>query len=141
MQTYPFFRHAVVTVYILPTSFFNISIFLPKNRVLTSILAPILSVKSIILLQLPSTYGLEAAEFSRLLSLSFNGHIFYKFSNILTHINNYLVGLQQVELYYNIIEQTATIFNIRLVFAIGLIKAVKKKKSWVMVNWNAGDIA
>ncbi len=39
------------------------------------------------------------------------------------------------------VEQTAAIFYIGLVFAAGLIIAVKKDKSWAMVYWNAKDVA
>ncbi len=39
------------------------------------------------------------------------------------------------------VEQTIAIFDIRSVFAAGLITAVKKDKSWAMVHWNAKDVA
>ena len=80
------------------------------------------------------------ARSSRLLSLFFNGHIFYRLSDILAHIKNYSIGLQQVELYCNVIEKTIAIFDIRLAFVAGLIRGVKKNKSWAMVYWNARDV-
>ncbi len=39
------------------------------------------------------------------------------------------------------VEQTTAIFDIGLLFAAGLITAVKKNKSWAMVHWNAKDVA
>ncbi len=114
---------------------------LPKNRVSTSAPPPISSVKSVIPLQPPSTHVPKTAESPRLLSLSFNSHIFYRLSDLFAHINNYPVGLQRVELYCNVVEQTAAIFDIGSVFAAGLITAVKKDKSWAMVHWNAKDVA
>ncbi len=121
--------------------FFDASTPSPKNRVSISAPPPILSIKSAIPLQPPSTHVPETAGSPRLLSLSFNGHIFYKLFDILTHINDYPVGLQRVQLYYDLVEQTAAIFDIRSVFAAGLITAVKKDKSWVMVHWNTKNVA
>lgn len=91
-------------MYTFPASFFNASTLSPKNKVLTSALPPILSVKSAILLQLPSTHIFEAAGSPRLLSLSFNRHTFYRLFDILVDINNYPDGLQQVKLYYDMVE-------------------------------------
>ncbi len=120
--------------------FFDASSPSPKNRVSTSAPPPISSVKSAIPLQLPSTHVPETAGSPRLLSLSFNGHTFYRLSDILAHINDYPIGLQRVELYCDVVEQTAAIFDIGSVFAAGLITAVKKDKSWIMVHWNAKDV-
>ncbi len=39
------------------------------------------------------------------------------------------------------VEQTAAIFNIGLVFATDLIIAVKKNKCWAMVYWNVKVVA
>ncbi len=39
------------------------------------------------------------------------------------------------------IEQTAAISDIRLIFVMSLIIVVKKDKSWAIVDWNARDIA
>lgn len=121
--------------------FFNASTLLPKNKISTSTPPLILSIKSAILLQSLSTHVPEAPGSLRLLSLSFNGHTFYKFLDILTLISNYPVGLEEVELYCNVVEQTATIFDITLIFTLGLITAVKKNKSWAIVNWNVRDVA
>lgn len=38
------------------------------------------------------------------------------------------------------VEQTAAIFDIELVFVASLIKVVKKDKSWAMVDWNARNV-
>ncbi len=114
--------------------FLDASTPLPKNRVSTSVPSPISSIKSAILLQLSSTHVLKAAGSPRLLSLSFNGYTFYSLSDILAHINHYPIGLQRVELYYDVVEQTAAIFDIGSVFATGLITAVKKDKSWAIVD-------
>ncbi len=39
------------------------------------------------------------------------------------------------------IEHIAAIFDIGLAFITGFITAVKKDKSWVMVDWNTRDVA
>ncbi len=114
--------------------FFDASSPSPKNRISTSAPPPISSVKSAIPLQPPSTHVSKTAGFPRLLSLSFNGHTFYRLSDILAYINDYPVGLQRVELYCNVVKQTAAIFDIGSVFATGLITVVKKDKSWAMVH-------
>lgn len=114
---------------------------MPKNRISTSVLLPISSVKSAVLLQPPSTYIPKTTGSPRLLSLSFNGHNFYRLSGILVHINDYPVGLQQVDLYCNMVEQIVAIFDIGLVFMADLITAVKKDKSLVMVDWDTKDVA
>ncbi len=109
--------------------FIHASTPLPKTRVSTSAPRPILSVKSAIRLQPPSTHVPKTAGSPRLLFLFFNGHTFYRLSDILAHINDYPIGLQQVELYCNVVEQTAAIFDIGLVFVAGLITTFKKDKS------------
>ena len=47
-----------------------------------------------------------------LLSFLLNGHIFFNLSDIIDHIHHYPVSLERVELYYNVVEQTAVIFEI-----------------------------
>lgn len=92
--------------------FLDASTPLPKKRVLTSAPPPMSSIKSTIPLQSQFTYILEVAGSLRLLSLSFNEHIFYKLFDILAYINNYPIGLEQVELYCEVVEQTTVIFDI-----------------------------
>ncbi len=94
-----------------------------------SSLSPILSVISAISLQMLFTHISEAAGSLSLLFLYFNRHIFYRLSDILVYINDYPICLQQVEWYCNLVKQTVTILDIRLVFMTGLIIAVKKDKS------------
>lgn len=77
----------------------------------------------------------------KLLFLSFNGHTFYKLSDIITHIHDYHVGLQHVKLYYDVVEQVVALFDVGLVFAAGLIKAIMKDKSWTFVDWDAKNLA
>lgn len=68
--------------------------------------------------------------FPILLSFLLNGCIFFNLSDIIDHIHDYLVDLEYVKLYCNVIEQMAAIFEIGLFFALNLMKVVKKDKSW-----------
>lgn len=77
----------------------------------------------------------------KLLSLSFNNYTFYKLSDIIAHIHDYPVGLQRTKLYCDVVEQAVGLFDIGSVFAAGLIKAVKRDKSWAVVDWDAKDVA
>lgn len=109
--------------------FFYTSTSLPKNRVLTSAPPPISSVKSAISVQLLSTHVFKVTGSPRLLILSFNGYTFYKLFDTFALINDYDIGQQQVELYCDMVEQTAAIFDIWSVFVTGLIKAIKKTRA------------
>lgn len=62
-----------------------------------------------------------------LLFLSLNSHIFFNLSNIIKYIHNYLVDLDHIKIYYNIIKKMTIIFEIRSIFTSNLIKVVKKK--------------
>lgn len=66
----------------------------------------------------------------RILLLLLNRQIFYTLSNVFEHICDYLKGEKRILLYINIIKQASNIFHLGLAFATGLIKTVKKDKSW-----------
>lgn len=67
------------------------------------------------------------------LLLTFNGQLFYTLADVLTYISNYPKGKKRVFLYIDIIEQVAMIFNLESAFADGLIKVLKKDKSFAIV--------
>lgn len=63
-----------------------------------------------------------------LLFFLFNTCIFFNISNIIDHIHNYLINLERIKLYYNIIEQIAGIFEIESFLLLNHIKNVKNDK-------------
>ena len=74
--------------------------------------------------------AIRASASPTLLSFLLNGYTFLNFSDIINHIHDYPVGLERVELYCNVVEQTGAIFEIGSFFALNFIKVVKKDKSW-----------
>lgn len=62
--------------------------------------------------------------FLKKLSLIFNNHVFYKLSNIITHIWDYSKKKAYIVLDINVTKQTLTIFDLELVFMEGLIKVI-----------------
>lgn len=73
------------------------------------------------LLLMPNRY-----DFLKKLLLTFNSHTFHMLSNVINHICNYPEEETRIALYVNVVKQTLTIFDLRLVFADYLIKTLKK---------------
>ena len=74
----------------------------------------------------------QAIKASTLLTLLFfllNSHTFFKLSDKIKHIHNYLGSLEHVKLYCDLVKQTIAIFEIKSLFASNLIKAIKKDYS------------
>lgn len=61
--------------------------------------------------------------------LIFNSHIFYTLFHIIAHIGNYSKKQACIVLFVNVVKKASIIFDIRLAFTEGLIKAIKKNKS------------
>ena len=49
-------------------------------------------------------------------------------------------GEERVPLYLDIVKQASKIFDLGSAFAAGLIKAVKKDKSWAIEKWSKHDV-
>lgn len=82
----------------------------------------------------------SGSDFSKRLSLTFNGRIFYMLSNVIAHICNYPEGQKRVALYVDVVKQVEKIFDLGLAFAEGLIKAIKKDKSWALAEWSTNEV-
>lgn len=66
----------------------------------------------------------------------FTGQTFYILSDIIIYICDYPKGEKYVALYVDIVKQVEKIFDLRSAFAKGLIKAIKKDKSWALAKWS-----
>lgn len=74
--------------------------------------------------------AIGVSTFAILLSLLFNNCTLFNLPNIIKYIYNYLVALECVKLYCNVLKQMTAIFDIRLFFVANLMKIVKKNESW-----------
>lgn len=70
----------------------------------------------------------------------FNSQTFYILSNIIIYIYNYPEDKKRIALYVDVVKQVEKIFDLRLAFAKGLIKAIKKDKSWALAKWSTNKI-
>ena len=77
---------------------------------------------------------------SKKLSLTFNGHTFYMLSDVIAHIRDYPEGEARIALYVDVVKQASTIFDIGSAFAEGLIKAIKKDRSWAHAEWSTNEV-
>ena len=77
---------------------------------------------------------------SNQLLLHFNGYTFNTLSGVLDHIWDFPEGVERVPLYLEIVRQASTIFGLSSAFSKGLIKAMKKDKSWSIANWTKQDV-
>lgn len=114
---------------------------------LVSALGPVLSSVSpdlsklfVLASGLPLPSILSRSDSLKMLSLMFHGHILYILSNIITYICDYPEGEECVALYIDVVKQAKNFFDIGLVFAEGLIKAIKKEKSWTFAEWSINEV-
>lgn len=120
--------------------FSDVLAFLAGTRVSTSAPLPglsgqfVLPVKSIFFLTLQLIL-------LKKLEITFNNQTFYFIADIFSYIGNFSIGFQRVELFYDILKQTAFFFNVSSSFVKEVIKAVKKDKSFKLVDCHAKDIA
>ena len=77
---------------------------------------------------------------SKTLSLTFNGRTFYMLSDVIAHICDYPEGEERVALYVDVVKQVEKIFDLGSAFAEGLIKAIKKDKSWALAEWSTNKV-
>lgn len=66
----------------------------------------LLSMPSPTLVRVVRGFEISMTRDPTLLSLSLNGHTFFNLSDIIEHIQAYPVGLERVELYTDVVEQT-----------------------------------
>ena len=70
----------------------------------------------------------------KMLLLMFNGRTFYILSDVIAYICDYPEDEEHVALYVDVVKQVKKIFDLGSAFAEGLIKAIKKDKSWVLAE-------
>lgn len=74
------------------------------------------------------------------LSLNFNGATFFSLSSLVNHLLDYPEGEQRVDVMVDVVEQTTAIFEFGSAFTAGLVKAIRKDKSWAIVKWSKNDV-
>lgn len=72
---------------------------------------------------------------SHTLSLSFNRRQFYSLSDVLAHLSDYPEGEDHVAVYIDVVKQASNISDLGAAFALGLMNAIKKDKSFAMGSW------
>lgn len=82
-----------------------------------------------------ASFPVSAHVSSHTLSLSFNGRQFYSLSDVLAHISDYPEGEDRVAVYIDVVRQASNIFDLGASFALGLMNAIKKDKSFAMALW------
>ena len=74
------------------------------------------------------------------LLVSFNGRIFYLLSEVIVYICDYPEDEECVTLYVDVVKKVKKIFDLGLAFVEGLIKAIKKNKSWALAEWSINEL-
>lgn len=74
--------------------------------------------------------AIRTSTFSILLFFLLNSCTFFNLSDMIDHIYDDFMGLMRINLYYNTVEQTTSIFEIGSFFMLNLIKVIKKDKNW-----------
>lgn len=82
----------------------------------------------------------SGSDSSKTLSLTFNGRTFYMLSDVIAYICDFPKGKECVALYVDVVKQVEKIFDLELVFVEGLIKAIKKDKSWAFAEWSTNEV-
>lgn len=77
---------------------------------------------------------------SHTLSLFCDECQFHCWSDVLTHICNYPKRQDRMHSYDNVVRQATQIFNINVVFALVLINAIMKDKSFEMELWTKNQV-
>ncbi len=50
------------------------------------------------------------------------------------------MGQDRVYVYENVVKQVGTIFELGSSFTSGLVRAIKKDKSWVLASWSKSEV-
>ncbi len=50
------------------------------------------------------------------------------------------MGKDRVYVYENVMKQIKTIFELGSAFASGLVRAIKKDKSWALASWSKSEV-
>ncbi len=72
--------------------------------------------------------------FPNSLAFTFHGRIFYILSEVLAYVKDFPVGQDCVYVYENVVKQVGTIFELGFAFVSGLVRAIKKDKSWALAS-------
>ena len=70
------------------------------------------------------------------LVLIFQRRFFYILSDILTYVQDFLVGQDHIYVYKDVVKQMGFIFELGSIFTSGLVTTIKKNKSWALASWN-----
>ena len=82
----------------------------------------------------PNLLASTSHTFFKSLAFIFHGRFFYILSHILAYVQDFPMGQDYVYIYENVVKQGGTIFELRSAFASGLVKAIKKDKSWALAT-------
>ncbi len=74
------------------------------------------------------------------LALIFHRRLFYTLSEVLAYIQDFPVGQDRVYVYDDVLKQVETIFKLGSAFASGLVRAIKKDKSWALASWSESEV-
>ena len=61
-------------------------------------------------------------------------------SDVIAYICDFPEGEERVALYVDVVKQVEKIFDLGSAFAEGLIKAIKKDKSWALAEWSTNEV-
>lgn len=68
------------------------------------------------------------------LCLNFNGATFLSLFFLVNYLLDYPEGEQRVDVMVDVVEQATAIFEFGSAFTAGLVKAIRKDKSWAIVK-------
>lgn len=71
---------------------------------------------------------------SNSLAFIFYKCFFYTLSDILAYVQDFLVGQDRIYVYEDVVKQVGYIFEIGSTSASGLVKTMKKDKSWALAS-------
>lgn len=77
---------------------------------------------------------------SHILTMLFNERQFSTLSDVLAHISDYSERENRVAVYINIVRQPSNIFDLGAAFALGLMHAIKKNKSFAIGLWTKKNV-
>ena len=64
----------------------------------------------------------------------FYKRFFYILSDVLAYIQDFLLNQDCVYVYENVMKQVRIVFGLGSIFASGLVKTIKKNKSWALAS-------
>lgn len=68
------------------------------------------------------------------LALILYGRLFYTLSDVFAYVQDFPVGQDRIYVYETVVKQLES------AFASGLMKAIKKNKSWALASWSESEV-